>query len=469
MIFDVGETVTGSSLRERYRAAFAAYLSAPSEAALEPAFALGREAVAEGLSPLDLAQVHHEALAAVIRFGEADHAAEFLRHALSTFEIERLGFDEAKERAGLEHAYAERMRALVDASMGIAATLDEREIVKRLAHDARALLRARGARAEIEYGEPPDVATGVSGHTNSAAASETLVVPLRGRGGRPAGSLVLDGLPAAPTTLDAAICDQLAHVASVALANAATYRRERGIAQTLQRSLLPPTLPEIAGVDLAARFIPAGEGIEVGGDFYDVFAGPDGWWTIAVGDVCGKGPEAASITALARYTIRAVQALPGCPSAVLARLNDALVQQHPDRRFCTVVLAHLAVEPGPGVSVTLSSGGHPPPVVVRADGTVEEADVHGMLMGVVDNPRLQDRKLTLSPGDALLLYTDGVTEVRRDGREVFGEADLRAAAAAAGGGGAEALVDTVVQAALDAARGDPRDDIAVLALAVPEL
>jgi serine phosphatase RsbU (regulator of sigma subunit) len=468
MISRVGETVTGSSLRERYRAAFASYLSAPSEAALEPAFALGREAVGEGLSPLDLAQVHHDALAAVVGFGEADHAAEFLSHALSTFEIERLGFDEAKERAGIEHAYAERMRALVDASMGIAATLDEREIVERLAHDARALLRARGALAEIEYGQPPAVVTGVSGHTD-ARATETLVVPLRGRGGRPAGSLVLSGLSAPPTTLDSAICDQLAHVASVALANAANYRRERGIAQTLQRSLLPPTLPEIAGVDLAARFIPAGEGIEVGGDFYDVFSGPTGWWTIAVGDVCGKGPEAASITALARYTIRAVDAQPGRPSAVLHRLNGALVEQHPDRRFCTVILAHLAAEPSGDVSVTLTSGGHPPPVIVHADGTVEEVDVHGMLIGVVDNPKLQDRTVTLAPGDAILLYTDGVTEVRRDGREVFGEADLQAAAAAAAGRGAQALVDTVVQAALDAAVSEPRDDIAVLALAVPEL
>jgi serine phosphatase RsbU (regulator of sigma subunit) len=462
----VGDTVTGASLRERYQAAFASYLSTPSEAALEQAFTLGREAVGEGLSPLDLAQVHHEALASVVALVEAEHAAEFLRHALSTFEIERLGFDEAKERAGLEHAYAERMRALVAASMGIASTLDEREIVERLAHDARALLRARGARAEIEFGEPRAVAAGRSGDTD-VPATETLVVPLRGRGGRPAGSLVLCGLPAAPTTLDAAICDQLAHVASVALANAANYRRERGIAQTLQRSLLPPVLPEIAGVDLAARFIPAGEGIEVGGDFYDVFAGPAGWWTIAVGDVCGKGPEAASITALARYTIRAIEAQAGRPSAVLARLNDALVEQHPDRRFCTVVLAHLAAEPGADVSVTLASGGHPPPIVLRADGDVEESGVHGMLIGVVENPELHDRKVTLRPGDALLLYTDGVTEVRRNGREVFGEADLRAAAAAAAGKGADALVEAVLQAALAAARGEPRDDIAVLALAVP--
>jgi serine phosphatase RsbU (regulator of sigma subunit) len=462
----VGETATGSALLERYRAAFDAYLRTPSEAALEPAFALGREAIAEGLSPLDVAQVHHDALATVSHLKDADHAAEFLRHALSTFEIERLGFDEAQERARLEHAYAERMGTLVDASMGIAATLDEHEIVERLARDARALLRARGARAEIEYGVPSVVVTGQAGTLNGAAA-ETLVVPLRGHGGEPAGSLVVEGFAAAPTTLDAAICDQLAHVASVALANAGIYRRERGIAQTLQRSLLPPTLPAIDGVDIAARFCPAGEGIEVGGDFYDVFSGPGGWWTIAVGDVCGKGPEAASITALARYTIRAVDAVPGRPSGVLARLNDALVEQHPDRRFCTVILAHVAAEPGAGLSVALASGGHPPPLVLRADGSVETVDVHGMLIGVVDRPQLEDAKVTLGPGDTMLLYTDGVTEVRRAGREVFGEADLCAAVARLAGRGAEALVDGVVAAATDAAQGEPSDDIAVLALTVP--
>ncbi|MCW3063965.1 MAG: protein serine/threonine phosphatase, partial [Solirubrobacterales bacterium] len=267
--------------------------------------------------------------------------------------------------------------------------------------------------------------------------------------------------------LDAAICDQLAHVASVALANAGIYRRERGIAQTLQRCLLPPTLPPISGVDLAARFCPAGEGIEVGGDFYDVFAGPGDWWTIAVGDVCGKGPEAASITALARYTIRAVEAVPGRPSTVLGRLNGALVEQHPDRRFCTVVLAHIAAEPDEGLTVALASGGHPPPLVIRADGTVEAIEVRGMLIGVVDRPELDDARIALAPGDAMLLYTDGVTEVRRDGREVFGEADLRAAAARFAGNGSEALVDGVVDAAMAAAGGVARDDIAVLALTVP--
>jgi hypothetical protein len=388
MMTGVGETATGSSLRERYRAAFASYLRAPSEGALEPAYSLGREAVVAGLSPLDLSQVHHEALGDVIGASAAEHAAEFLSHALSTFEIERLGFDEAKERAALEHAYAERMQALVAASMGIAATLDEHEIVQRLAHDARILLRARGARAEIEYGQPATVVTGEAGEIVDVPGEETFVVPLRGLGGDPVGSLVVYRPRRSTPALDAAIGDQLAYVASVALANATAYRRERGIARTLQRSLLPPGLPEIDGVELAARFCPAGEGIEVGGDFYDVFSGPGGWWTVAMGDVCGKGPEAASITALARYTIRAVEAAPGKPSAVLDRLNTALIEQHPDRRFCTVVLAHVAVEPGEGISVVMSSGGHPPPLVARADGTVEEVDVHGMLVGVVDKPAL---------------------------------------------------------------------------------
>ena len=153
---------------------------------------------------------------------------------------------------------------------------------------------------------------------------------------------------------DLVLAEELAGRAAVAIDNARLYRGQKEIAHTLQQSLLPPELPTIPGIELAACYLPAGEGIEVGGDFYDVFETLDHAWAVVLGDVTGKGPAAAALTALARYTVRAVAMDERQPSRILASLNDAILRQRPGERFITVAL--LRLEPSDyGAHLTLSS------------------------------------------------------------------------------------------------------------------
>src|SRR5206468_1822702 len=140
---------------------------------------------------------------------------------------------------------------------------------------------------------------------------------------------------------DKLLAEELASRCGLALDNARLFRERSRIARTLQESLLPPMLPELPGLDLAARFRAAGNGLEVGGDFYDLFETGASTWAVAIGDVCGKGSEAAAITALARYTVRAAAMRQDAPSQILSLLNEALLRQRTDRRFCTVLYGRL--------------------------------------------------------------------------------------------------------------------------------
>ena len=184
------------------------------------------------------------------------------------------------------------------------------------------------------------------------------------------------------------------------------------IAHTLQTSLLPSALPAIPGVETAARFRPAQDGQEVGGDFYDMFETDEGSWDIVVGDVCGKGPEAAALTALARYTLRAVAVREHSPSEILTQLNEALLKQGSE--FCTAAYARLELDET-AARLTVSAGGHPLPLLLRADGTVETTGRPGLLLGLEPDPNLTDHTLELHRGDALMLYTDGLTDAYAPG------------------------------------------------------
>ncbi len=223
---------------------------------------------------------------------------------------------------------------------------------------------------------------------------------------------------------DLSVAEELARRAAVAIDNARLYRERSYIARTLQESLLPPELPEVAGAEVAARFHPAGEAIEVGGDFYDVFDTSHGW-SVVMGDVCGKGADAAAVTALARYTLRTLGVQETSPAEVLRKLNDALLRQRTDRRFCTVAYASLHVNGNGSAEVCLATGGHPLPYVLRADGTVEAVGEPGTLLGVLPDVRLSDTAIQLGHGDLLVLYTDGVTEARGPGRHARGRASSR--------------------------------------------
>ena len=182
---------------------------------------------------------------------------------------------------------------------------------------------------------------------------------------------------------DLALAEDLALRAAAAVENARLFQTASTIAHTLQTSLLPPVLPELPGMELAAAYRPAGKGYEVGGDFYDVFSTADDQWYLVIGDVCGKGAEAAAVTALARYTIRAAAVRRRSPAAILRWLSDAMIQQSGGGgRFCTIACAHLDLGRAPA-RVTVACGGHPLPLLVRADRSSEEVGAPGTLLGLV--------------------------------------------------------------------------------------
>jgi sigma-B regulation protein RsbU (phosphoserine phosphatase) len=242
----------------------------------------------------------------------------------------------------------------------------------------------------------------------------------------------------------------------------ASEQKVRALAETLQSSLLPPELPSTAALTVAAAYCPAGDGAEVGGDFYDVFEiGPDNW-AVFLGDVCGKGASAAAVTALVRYTLRAAIVTTGSPSAALRVGHDAVRRQRPDT-FCTAVLMTVAVDDG--IVATIASAGHPLPVVRRANGTTERVGHFGTLLGMVPDHATQEVVVTLGPLDAIVLYTDGVVEARCDG-EFFGDARLLEVVRNAGPS-PDAIAHSISDAAIDFQSGRARDDIAVVVVGAP--
>jgi len=303
--------------------------------------------------------------------------------------------------------------------------------------------------------------------------SSAMVVPMIARG-RTVGVITL--VASEPgrhyDAEDLEVAQELARRAALAVDNARLFTERSYIARALQESLLPPTLPEIAGVDVAARFLPAGQGNEVGGDFYDLFdTGDARRWAVVIGDVCGKGAAAAAITALARYTLRAAAMRDPQPSSVLRELNDAMVRQRSDEQFCTVAFGRLERN-GDGVRLTVASGGHPLPLVVRAGGSVATAGRPGTLLGVTADPSLGDESVELAPGDAVVLYTDGVTDARAPGR-MMSQSDLEGVLRACAGQDAAGIAEAVERAAIAPAEGEagdaePRDDVAILVLRVGE-
>jgi serine phosphatase RsbU (regulator of sigma subunit) len=259
-----------------------------------------------------------------------------------------------------------------------------------------------------------------------------------------------------------AVLEELGRRAAVAVDSARLYRQRSAIARTLQSSLLPPVLPEIAGVEAAALYRAAGEGTDVGGDFYDLFSVADDEWIAVIGDVCGKGAEAAAVTALARYTIRTAAVRRRSPAAILRWLNDAMLRQDVDGRFCTITCVHLDTS-GLEIRATAACGGHPPAMLRRADGDVRDVGAPGTLLGLLPDPQLDDERAVLAPGDALVLFTDGITDARAPER-VLEPQQLHDALRAIPAGSAQRIVEQLAALAVGKEGTPPRDDIAVLAL-----
>jgi serine phosphatase RsbU (regulator of sigma subunit) len=295
-----------------------------------------------------------------------------------------------------------------------------------------------------------------------------IIVPMTARG-RTLGALSFVSGPSGRRfdEQDVELAQELARRCATAIDNARLYTDRSYIARTLQQSLLPVELPDIPGVEAAARFRPTGEGNEVGGDFYDMFETGNRGWAVVMGDVCGKGPDAAAVTALARYTLRAAAMRDNLPSRTLATLNEALLRQRDDRRFCTVAYAYIE-KLDRGARAGVSTGGHPLPLLLRADGTVETVGLPGTLLGVVPDPSLEDQAVMLDPGDALVFYTDGVIENRLGADGVLDERRLAELVATCAGGGADAIASRVEEAAVLSQGGQPKDDIAVLVLRIVE-
>ena len=235
--------------------------------------------------------------------------------------------------------------------------------------------------------------------------------------------------------------------------------RER-VLTALESSLLPPLLPDIPDVEVAARYRAADDAARIGGDFYDVFRSGEARWSAVLGDVCGTGPEAAAITGIARYSVRAL-AVEHEPSIALERLNLAL-GQYTNTRFLTAVLADLAIGPSGRVAVKLANAGHPSPLVLRDDGTTTLLEQpHGSLLGMFPKVGATDITVDLDAGDALILYTDGVIEARDKHGELFGIDRLVSLVATSSGRSAEGIARRIELAAVGHAAGTV-DDIAIL-------
>ncbi len=292
-----------------------------------------------------------------------------------------------------------------------------------------------------------------------------MIVPLKSRG-RVLGTITFvwaeSGRNYGPA--DLALAQDLARRVGQAVENAMVYRERDHIAKTLQQSLLPPDLPDIPGIELAARYLPAGAGSEVGGDFYDVFDTGDGAWGLALGDVCGKGPDAAAIMGVARYTLRAAAMRERRPSRILETMNEAVMQQTVDGRFLTV--AYTRIRPGANfVRLTVSCGGHPLPRVLRASGAMETAGKPGTLLGLFPDPELSDDTVDLGPGDAMVVYTDGVTD-SPGFEEGTGERRLTEVLAGCAGLSAAEIADRIERDVLSPRKGARRDDVAFVILRV---
>jgi serine phosphatase RsbU (regulator of sigma subunit)/anti-sigma regulatory factor (Ser/Thr protein kinase) len=392
-----------------------------------------------------------------------------------------------------------RMSFLAEASHLLAGTLDEDRtialaaqlIVPRLAGWCAVLLPDEGGELRLGYawhadesradalagvlnhGPPPNVLPGGgaqrwslkgtrpeqrTGTAAEIASDPVWCLPLRARD-RNLGVLVIGGAMARDA-LD--LAEDLALRAALALDNARLYSQQLHATHALQRSLLPPELPDIPGVDLAAAYQPAGDGNEVGGDFYDVFEAAQGRWRFAIGDVCGKGPEAAAVTGLTRHALRILAMEGHDVPAVLERLNALLLSESSRVPFVTLIYGELVPAPGGGATISLACAGHPLPLLRRSAGGVQTAAKAQPLLGVLDQVTFSIDSTRLSPGDVLLCVTDGVTERRAFGRLLDDNGNLSSLLGECSGLNSGAIAATIQRAVDEFGVGPAADDQALI-------
>jgi PAS domain S-box-containing protein len=290
-----------------------------------------------------------------------------------------------------------------------------------------------------------------------------MVVPLVARG-RALGAITFASSESARAfgADDLQLAEDLARRAALAYDNATLYEERSHIARTLQRTLLPRALPEIDGVEVAAFYQPSSiSHADVGGDFYDVFGAGEGTWNIVIGDVCGKGVEAAALTGMARHTLRGSVTRDAAPIEALENLNRVMLREDGER-FCTVAFGRLTRQEDEH-RLEVACGGHPAPLVVRADGTVEAVGAPGSLLGVFEDVAFEHRATSLRRGDLVVFFTDGLVDVRAS--DALDESALRSLVARCAGRTADEVLEEISRAVSDP---DQRtsDDTCVLVLRV---
>ncbi|MBT2387496.1 SpoIIE family protein phosphatase [Streptomyces sp. ISL-11] len=309
---------------------------------------------------------------------------------------------------------------------------------------------------------------GTSLATAAAVGGETVVLPLVARN-RVIGMLTL-GKPTDDHFRQEILelAEDLSRRAALALDNSRLYSERTAISQSLQRSLLPPELPSVPGVEVDVIYRAAGEGNEVGGDFYDLFPIRDGAYGFAIGDVCGTGPEAAAVTGLARHALRLLAREGYGGPAVLERLNAAILDEGARSRFLTLLYGELWPQEDGSALLKVVCAGHPLPLRLRPDGRVDAAADPQPLLGVMEDLELYEQTVTLDPGDVLLCVTDGVTE-RREGSRMLGDDGLADVLTTCTGLTAGAVAARILRAVERFAAEPASDDMAILAMRVPEL
>lgn len=265
---------------------------------------------------------------------------------------------------------------------------------------------------------------------------------------------------------DRTLLETIAGLCAQALERAALYEREHATAETLTRSLLPAHLPEVPRVALGHRYAPTPLlRSQVGGDFYDVVPLEEDSWLLVIGDVAGKGPDAAALTGLVRYTLRAEARHDSRPDRLLSVLNDAILDQRSDGRFCTIACARLNLAASAGPTLELSAAGHPPPLLLHAGGGSEVIDVSGRLLGIFGGASYELRHVPFRPQSTLVLYTDGLLDASAPDRQRTVEG-LASELEHDPSMSPQALVDQLYERAVASDPQNPRDardDIAILA------
>jgi PAS domain-containing protein len=295
-------------------------------------------------------------------------------------------------------------------------------------------------------------------------ARSVIVVPLLGAMKTAVGTITLASLESVRrlTPADLGLAVRLGRRSGTAVERARIYTERARIAHILQRALLPESLPRVPGAEVQALYSAAGELNEVGGDFYDVFHYDPDCWMLVVGDVCGKGPRAAGVTALARHTLRAAALSGQSPTEMLETLHRALNRQPPGADLCTACLVTLGPDEG-SARLTVALAGHQPALLIDRDGVTTPLGTPGTLLGVVDPVEITETRYEMEVGQTVLLYTDGVIEAGRPDNQL-GEAGLRAICARAPELDLIGLLEAIEREALEHASGALHDDIALLAL-----